>query len=57
MYISTVSFVEYTPAGEQRQRFVIGLGLFHGTEVLSLLLEPPADSISVYRPVKCTSTI
>ena len=22
-----------------------------------LLLEPPADSISVYRPVKCTSTI
>ena len=32
MYISTVSFVEYTPAGEQRQRFVIGLGLFHGTE-------------------------
>ena len=25
------------------------------TEVLSLLLEPPADSISVYRPVKCTA--
>ena len=25
------------------------------SEVLSLLLEPPADSISVYRPVKCTA--
>ena len=37
--------------------FRVSRSPFQTSEVLSLLLEPPADSISVYRPVKCTSTI